>query len=141
MTQTQPSNVLYTARVHTAGNRNGGVSRSDDGRLAITHTAPGKPGNGTNPEQLLAAGWSACFQGAMGLAAGKLKVAIPAETAIDAEVDLVLGEDGYNLQARLKVSLPGLAHDVAQTLVDSAQVRCPYSKAMHGNVAVQYTLA
>lgn len=140
-TQSKAVKVLYTARVHTAGNRDGGVSRSDDGHLSITHTVPGKPGNGTNPEQLLAAGWSACFQGAIALAAGKLKVAVPAETAVDAEVDLALGEDGYTLQARLNVSLPGLPRDVAQAMIDSAQKTCPYSKAMHGNVAVEYTLA
>ena len=139
--QTTPKKVLYTAHVHTAGNRDGGVSRSDDGRLSITHTVPGKPGNGTNPEQLLAAGWSACFQGAIGRAAGELKVAVPAETAVDAEVDLCLGEDGYTLQARLNVSLPGLPRDVAQALIDSAQTICPYSKALHGNVAMEYTLA
>jgi len=140
-TQFNVNKVLYTARVHTAGNRDGGVSRSDDGHLNITHTVPDKPGNGTNPEQLLAAGWSACFQGVIGLAAGKLKVAVPAETAVDAEVDLALGKDGYTLQARLNVSLPGLPRDIAQALIDAAQKTCPYSKAMHGNVAVEYTLA
>lgn len=75
------------------------------------------------------------------MAAGKLKVAVPAETAVDAEVDLALGEDGYTLQARLNVSLPGLPRDIAQALIDAAQKTCPYSKAMHGNVAVEYTLA
>ncbi|WP_280155843.1 organic hydroperoxide resistance protein [Piscinibacter sp. XHJ-5] len=128
--QLRAKKVLYTARVHTAGDRDGGVSRSDDGRLDVTHTVPGKPGDGTNPEQLLAAGWSACFQGAMGLAAGKMKVAMPAGTAIDAEVDLCLGDDGYSLQARLNVSVPGLPRDVAQTLVETAHQTCPYSKAM-----------
>src|ERR1700741_1994765 len=103
----------YTAKVRTAGDRNGGHSRSDDGHLDITHTVPGK-GEGTNPEQLLAAGWSACFQGAMGLAASRLKAAIPAGTAIDAQVDLRLGDDGYSLAARLNVSIPGLARDIAQ---------------------------
>ncbi|MDM0078434.1 Ohr family peroxiredoxin [Variovorax sp. J2P1-59] len=140
-TAIQTRKVLYTARVHTAGNRDGGVSRSDDGRLDITHGVPGKSATGTNPEQLLAAGWSACFQGAMGLAAGKLKVGIPPETAVDAEVDLVLGGDGYTLQARLTVSLPGLPRDVAQALIDAAKETCPYSKALSGNVDVQYSLA
>ncbi|MDM0049953.1 Ohr family peroxiredoxin [Variovorax sp. J22R115] len=133
--------VLYTARVHTAGNRDGGFSRSDDDRLRITHTVPGKSGNGTNPEQLLAAGWSACFQGAMALAGAQLKVALPPQTAVDAEIDLVLGDDGYSLQARLNVKLPGLARDVAQGLIDAAQRSCPYSKALRGNVDVKYTLA
>jgi Ohr subfamily peroxiredoxin len=140
-TESKGTRVLYTARVHTAGNRDGGVSHSDDGRLDITHGVPGKSSEGTNPEQLLAAGWSACFQGAMALAAAKLKVAVPDGTAVDAEVDLLHGEDGYSLQARLRVSVPGLPRDVAQALIDSAQKTCPYSKAMHGNVGVEYTLA
>jgi Ohr subfamily peroxiredoxin len=132
--------VLYTAKVSTDGNRDGGVSRSDDGRLDVTHTVPGKPGNGTNPEQLLAAGWSACFQGAMGLAASQMKVAIPSGTAIDAQIDLCLGDDGYSLQARLHVSVPGLPRDVAQSLVDAAHRTCPYSKALR-NIPVEITLA
>ena len=131
--------ILYTAKVHTAGGRDGGVSRSNDGRIDLTHTAPGKPGNGTNPEQLLAAGWSACFQGAMGLVAGKMKVALPAETAIDAEVDLCSGSDGFSLQARLNVGVPGLPRDVAQALIDEARLICPYSKALH-DIPVTYTL-
>ena len=138
--QLKANKVLYTAKVHTAGNRDGGVSRSDDGRIDLTHTVPGKPGNGTNPEQLLAAGWSACFQGAMGLAAAQMKVAIPAGTAIDAEVDLCMGDDGYSLQARLNVSVPGLPRDIALALIDAAHRTCPYSKALHGNVPVELNL-
>jgi Ohr subfamily peroxiredoxin len=138
--QLKANKTLYTAKVHTAGNRDGGVSRSDDGRLDITHAIPGKAGNGTNPEQLLAAGWSACFQGAMGLAAAQMKVAIPAGTAIDAEVDLCLGDDGYSLQARLNVSVPGLPRDIAQALIDAAHQTCPYSKALRGNVPVELHL-
>ena len=139
-TQPKTRKVLYTGKVRTAGNRDGGVSRSDDGRIDLTHTVPGKPGNGTNPEQLLAAGWAACFQGAMGLAAGKMKVAMPADTAIDAEVDLCLGDDGYSLQARLNISVPGLPRDVAQALIDSAHQTCPYSKGLRGNVPVELIL-
>ncbi len=105
--KTAPSKkVLYTAKVHTTGGRDGGASRSSDGRLDIKHSLPGGPGSGTNPEQLFAAGWSACFEGAMGLAARKMKVTLPPDMAIDAEVDLCLGDDGYSLQARLNVSLP-----------------------------------
>lgn len=134
--------VLYTAKVRTEGDRNGGISRSDDGRINLTHTPPGKPGNGTNPEQLLAAGWSACFQSAMGFAAKQLKVEIPAGTAIDAEVDLCLGSsDGYTLKARLKVSVPGLPRDTAQSLIDSAHKTCPYSKALRGSINVELALA
>ena len=139
-TQPKTKKVLYTGKVRTAGDRDGGVSRSDDGRINLTHTVPGKPGNGTNPEQLLAAGWAACFQGAMGLAAGKMKVAMPADTAIDAEVDLCLGDDGYSLQARLSISVPGLPRDVAQALIDSAHQTCPYSTGLRGNGPVELTL-
>src|ERR1700683_4607915 len=109
-----PEKVVYTAKVHTTGGRDGGASRSDDGRLDIKHSIPGSPGTGTNPEQLFAAGWSACFEGAMGLAARKMKITLPADMAIDAEVDLCQAEDGYFLQARLNVSLPGLERDTAR---------------------------
>src|SRR5271154_5742314 len=83
-----PVKVLYTAKTHTTGGRDGGASRSSDGRLDIKLAVPGTPGIGTNPEQLFAAGWSACFEGAMGIVASKMKIQLPAETAIDAEVDL-----------------------------------------------------
>jgi Ohr subfamily peroxiredoxin len=141
MTPTQTSNqkVVYTAKVHTTGGRDGGASNSDDGRLNIQHSVPGAPGTGTNPEQLFAAGWSACFEGAMGIAARKRKMTIPAEMAIDAEIDLLLS-DGYNLRARLNVSLPGLERSVAQALVDEAEQTCPYSKAIRNNVGVTISL-
>ncbi len=139
-TMTRVKKVLYTAKVHTTGGRDGGASRSDDGRLDIRHSVPGTPGTGTNPEQLFAAGWSACFEGAMGVAARKMKVTLPAEMAIDAEVDLCLTDGGYSLQARLNVSLPGLARDVAQALTDAAHQTCPYSKATRGNIDVAINL-
>ncbi len=94
----------------------------------------------TNPEQLFAAGWSACFEGAMGIAARRMKVAMPADTEIDAEVDLCLNEGAYFLQARLNVSLPGLERDTAQALVDAAHQTCPYSKATRGNIDVVISL-
>src|SRR5438552_12120741 len=100
--------VRYTAKTHTSGGRRGGVSRSDDGRLDVKFSAPGLPGTGTNPEQLFAAGWSACFISAMGLVASKMKVTVPADAAIDAEIDLSNSGDVYFLQARLNVSLPRL---------------------------------
>ncbi|MCU1235958.1 MAG: organic hydroperoxide resistance protein [Candidatus Solibacter sp.] len=127
--------VQYTAKTHTTGGR-AGASRSDDGRLDVKLSIPGTSGTGTNPEQLFAAGWSACFEGAMGLAARKMKITLPAETAIDAEVDLCNTGGGYFLQARLNVNLPGLAHEVAQALVDAAHQTCPYSKATRGNIDV-----
>ena len=127
--------VLYTAKAHTTGGRDG-ASRTSDGRLDIKLSSPGAPGNGTNPEQLFAAGWSACFLGALGVAASKKKVVLPADRAIDAEVDLGTNEGGYQLRARLNVSLPGLPREVAQELVDAAHQICPYSKATRGNIDV-----
>jgi osmotically inducible protein OsmC len=135
-TMTQLEQVLYTARTHTTGGRDGGASHSSDGRLDIHLSVPGTPGNGTNPEQLFASGWSACFIGAMKIAAGKMKVRIPADAAVDAEVDLCLTGDAYYLQARLNVSLPGLEREVAQSLADAAHQTCPYSKATRGNIDV-----
>lgn len=132
--------VVYTARVHTTGGRDGGASRSDDGRLDIKHSIPGGPGTGTNPEQLFAAGWSACFEGAMGVVARRMKVALPAGTAIDAEVDLCNTEGEYSIQARLNVSLPGLDRAVAQSIVDGAHQVCPYSKATRGNINAEIKL-
>jgi lipoyl-dependent peroxiredoxin len=131
--------VLYTARVRTTGGRDG-ASRSSDGRLDVKHSSPGAAGTGTNPEQLFAAGWSACFEGAMGLAARKMKITLPADLAIDAEVDLCLTGDAYSLQARLNVSLPGVEREVAQSLVDAAHQTCPYSKATRGNIDVVISL-
>jgi osmotically inducible protein OsmC len=109
--------VRYTAKTLTSGGRRGGVSHSDDGRLDVKCSAPGVPGTGTNPEQLFAAGWSGCFIGAMGLVAKKMKVKLPADVAIDAEIDLCNSGDVYFLRARLKVSLPGLEREVAQVQV------------------------
>ncbi|RKP46240.1 organic hydroperoxide resistance protein [Pararobbsia silviterrae] len=131
-------NVLYTGKTHTTGGRNG-AARSSDGRLDIALSSPGT-GTGTNPEQLFAAGWSACFIGAMGHAARRLSITLPADLAVDAEVDLGKTGEGFLLGARLNVSLPGLAREVAQTLVDAAHQTCPYSKATRGNIAVEIQL-
>ncbi|AIY43412.1 Organic hydroperoxide resistance protein [Collimonas arenae] len=132
--------VLYTGKTHTTGGRDG-VARSDDGRLDIKLSPPGSHGTGTNPEQLFAAGWSACFIGAMGRAAKDKNFSLPAGTAVDAEVDLGTASDGFLLQARLDVSLPGLSRDVAQDLIDAAHQICPYSKMSRGNIDVTVTLA
>jgi len=138
---TQIQQVLYTGKTHTIGGRNG-HSRSDDGRLDIKLTRPGGAGDGTNPEQLFAAGWSACFIGAMGRVSQGMGVMLPADTAVDAEVDLGTGEGGgFLLQARMRVSLPGLDCPVAQAIVDGAHQTCPYSKATRGNIDVTFTLA
>jgi Ohr subfamily peroxiredoxin len=129
--------VKYTAKTHTSGGRRGGVSRSDDGRLDVTFSAPGIPGTGTNPEQLFAAGWSACFISAMGIIANKMKVKLPADVAIDAEIDLCNSGDVYFLRARLSVSLPGLERKVAQAIVDATHGEtCAYSNATRGNIDV-----
>jgi osmotically inducible protein OsmC len=136
---TQIENVLYTGKTHTTGGRNG-AARSSDGRLDIQLSPPGSAGAGTNPEQLLAAGWSACFIGAMGKAAHALNVALPPDTSVDAEIDLGTTDGAYFIQARLNVSLTGLPPEVAQAVVAGAHQTCPYSKATRGNVDVSFTL-
>jgi Ohr subfamily peroxiredoxin len=133
------TNALYTARTHTTGGRDG-ASRSSDGRLDIRLSPPGSNGAGTNPEQLFAAGWSACFQGAMALAARKMKIVLPTDAAIDAEIDLAMAGDAYLLRARLEVSLPGLERCVAQDIVETAHRTCPYSNATRGNIDVTITV-
>jgi osmotically inducible protein OsmC len=136
---TTAAKVLFTAKVRTTGGREG-AAHSSDGRLDIKLSPPGAAGSGTNPEQLFAAGWSACFEGAMGIAARKAKVTLPPELAIDAEVDLCSADGAYFLKARLNVNLPGVEREVAQALVDAAHQTCPYSKAIRGNVDVVITL-
>ncbi len=140
MTITKIEKLLYTARAHTTGGRDGGASRTSDGRLDVKLSTPGTPGSGTNPEQLFAAGWSACYLSALKLVAGRMKVKLPPELAVDAEVDLGTTEGGYFLQARLNVSLPGVEREVAQALVDGAHRECPYSKATRGNISVETNL-
>jgi lipoyl-dependent peroxiredoxin len=137
---TEIEKVLYTAKAHTSGGREGGVSRSSDGRLVVKFTSPGAPGSGTNPEQLFAAGWSACFISAMKIAAGKMKVDLPADLAIDAEVDVGTTHNAYGLAARLNVSLPGMEREVAQRLVEATDQLCPYSNATRGNIDVTINL-
>jgi len=129
--------VRYTAKTHTSGGRRGGVSHSDDGRLDVKFSAPGVPGTGTNPEQLFAAGWSACFVSAMGVVANRMKVKLPADVAVDAEIDLCNSGDVYFLRARLNVTVPGLEREVAQAIVDATHdVTCAYSNATRGNIDV-----
>ncbi|TIS86082.1 organic hydroperoxide resistance protein [Mesorhizobium sp.] len=136
---TQSEKLLYTAKVRTTGGRDG-ASRSSDGRLDIRLSTPGGPGGSTNPEQLLAAGWSACFEGAMAIAARKMNITLPAGHAIDAEVDLNVADGAFFLSARLNVSVPGLDRDVALAVVDAAHQTCPYSKAARGNIEVAIKL-
>lgn len=136
----QLDKVLYTARTHTTGGREG-VSRSFDGRLDIQMSTPGAPGSGSNPEQLFAAGWSACFIGAIRIAAARMKVQLPPSLAIDAEVDLGITDGTYGLAARLKVSLPGVERGIAEQLISAAHETCPYSRATRGNLPVTLQLA
>jgi osmotically inducible protein OsmC len=137
---TQTAKVLYTGKTHTTSGGRDGEVRSSDGRLDLKLSSPGSAGTGTNPEQLFAAGWSACFIGAMGLAAGKMNVKLPADLAVDAEVDLCNTDGAYILQARLNVRVPEVERDVAQALVDAAHQTCPYSKLSRGNIDVQINL-
>ncbi len=131
--------VLYTAKVHTTGGRSG-RSRSADGRLEVSLSRPGSPGTGTNPEQLFAAGWSACFELAMEFAARKMKITLPPDHAVDAEIDLGPEGGGFSVAARLYVSLPGMEPTTAQRLIEATHQVCPYSRATHGNIAVETTL-
>jgi osmotically inducible protein OsmC len=138
--RTHGEKLLYTAKVHAVGGRDHGLARSSDGHLDVRLSTPGTAGIGTNPEQLFAAGWSACFESAIGLAARNKKISLPADMTVDAEVDLNLADGGYFLRVRLNVSLPGVTRDVALALVDEAHQICPYSKATRGNVDVAINL-
>jgi Ohr subfamily peroxiredoxin len=140
MSITPIEKVLYTAKAHTTGGRDGGASRTSDGRLDVKLSIPGTPATGTNPEQLFAVGWSACFLSALKIAAAKSKVRLPEDVAIDIDVDLGTAGASYFLQARINVILPGLDPAIAQQLADSAHLECPYSKATHGNINVVTTI-
>jgi osmotically inducible protein OsmC len=136
----QIEKVVYTAKTHTTGGRENGASRSSDGSLDIRLSSPGSARFGTNPEQLFAAGWSAGLERAITQAARKRKLVLPADLAVDAEVDLCRIDDDYFLCARLDVSLPGIEREIAQALVDEAQQACPYNKATRGNINVAIML-
>ncbi len=136
MSITPIEKILYTAKAHTTGGREGGASRTSDGHLDVKLAVPGTHGTGTNPEQLFAAGWSACFLSAIKLVAASMKLKLPSDVAVDSEIDLGTTNGGYLIQARLNVSLPGIARETSQKLVDAAHLQCPYSKATHGNINV-----
>ena len=131
--------VLYTAHATSTGGR-AGSSRSDDGMLEVKLTVPkglgGDGAPGTNPEQLFAAGYSACFLGAMKAVAGKQKIALPAETSIAADVGIGPISQGFGLQVAMHVTVPGMDRDAAKKLVDAAHQVCPYSNATRGNIEV-----
>jgi Ohr subfamily peroxiredoxin len=131
--------VLYTAKVHTTGGRDG-ASHSDDGRLSVNLSSPGTAGSGTNPEQLFAAGWSACFLSSIRLVAGRQNLRLSPDATIDAEVDLGMKDAEYDIAARLTIKLPGIDNATAQALVDGAHQLCTYSRATRGNVELKITL-
>ena len=136
--------ILYTATATASGGREGQAT-SSDGVLDVKLTTPrelgGAGGDGTNPEQLFASGYSACFMGAMKAVAGKLQVTVPADAAIDAEVDLGPTSHGYGVAVRMAITLPGMDREKAQALIDAAHQVCPYSNATRGNIPVTLTLA
>jgi Ohr subfamily peroxiredoxin len=135
--------ILYTAHVHTTGGRDG-KAVSDDGLLNLDLALPkemGGAGTATNPEQLFAAGYSACFMGALKRVAGLKKVSVPADIAVDASISIGPVPSGFALAAKLVVSLPGLDRTVAQDLIESAHQVCPYSNATRGNIEVDISLA
>ncbi|KRW71401.1 organic hydroperoxide resistance protein [Pseudomonas sp. TTU2014-105ASC] len=136
--------ILYTATATAAGGREGRASSSDqalDVQLSTPRELGGAGGPGTNPEQLFAAGYSACFLGALKFVAGKQKVALPADTRITGKVGIGQIPTGFGIEAELTISAPGIARDVLQELVDQAHVVCPYSNATRGNIDVTLILA
>jgi lipoyl-dependent peroxiredoxin len=131
--------VLYTAKARSTRGRMG-TSRSADGRLEVRLSRPGGPGTGTNPEQLFAAGWSACFDSAMEFAARNMMITLPADHAVDAKIDLGPEGGAFSLAARLYVSLPGIDRATAERLIEATHQACPYSRATHGNISVETAL-
>lgn len=131
--------ILYTAHAHTTGGREGS-SRSHDGKLDVQLSPPGGSGAGTNPEQLFAAGYSACFLGALKAVAARQKVNLPAEVSADAEVDLGPVGEVFGIAVRMRIHLPGMDKAQAQTLVDAAHQVCPYSNATRGNIPVTLSI-
>jgi len=138
--------ILYTAHGSATGGRTG-FAASDDGRLSVTLDTPkelgGGGGQGTNPEQLFAAGYSACFLGALKFVAGKAKVALPAETKVAAAVGIGPRDDGkgFGLDVALEVTAPGIDKAVLTDLVQQAHIVCPYSEATRGNLDVRLSVA
>lgn len=139
---TKLDKVLYTAHAHTTGGRDG-RSVSDDGLLDVKLSPPkamGGAGTATNPEQLFAAGYSACFMGALKHVAGMKNLSVPADASINASIDIGPIPAGFGISARLAISLPGMDRATAQDLVDTAHQVCPYSNATRGNIDVELTL-
>ncbi len=134
--------VVYTASATSTGGRDGRAT-TPDGQLDLKLSVPkamGGKGEGSNPEQLFAAGYSACFIGAMGFVAGQQKKALPAGTKIDAEVDIGPIPNGFGIAVRMNISLPGMPREEAEALVAAAHQVCPYSNATRGNIGVVLTV-
>jgi len=135
---------LYTAHAKATGGREG-TAASDDGRLTVKLSTPkelgGAGGEGTNPEQLFAAGYAACFIGALKFVGGQKKVAVPADASIESSVGIGQIPAGFGINVELKISLPGLAPEVADDLIAAAHQVCPYSNATRGNIEVKLVRA
>ena len=134
--------TVYTAEATATGGRDGSA-RTPEGLIDIKLAVPkemGGPGGGTNPEQLFAAGYSACFLGAIRFVAGKEKVAIPANASITGHVGIGPIPTGFGIEARLDISLPGIDRAVAEDLIQKAHIVCPYSNATRGNIDVTLNL-
>ena len=133
--------TLYTAHAHVTGGRDG-AAKTDDGKLDVKLAPPkelGGNGAGTNPEQLFAAGYAACFIGAMRLIAGNEKIAVPQGLAIDADVSLGKdAQDNFRLGVVFNIALPGMDKAAAEALVAKAHEVCPYSRATRGNIDVTF---
>jgi lipoyl-dependent peroxiredoxin len=138
--------VIYTAHASATGGRDG-VAKSDDGKLNVKLNPPkemGGNGDGTNPEQLFAAGYAACFLGAMKFVAGTQKIALPADTSINSQVlfgPRANGAKGFSVDVAMAVSVPGMERAAAEKLVHDAHEVCPYSNATRGNIDVTFTVA
>ncbi|MFC5577756.1 organic hydroperoxide resistance protein [Lysobacter niabensis] len=135
--------ALYTATATATGGREGRAISSDnalDVQLSTPRELGGAGGPGTNPEQMFAAGYSACFIGAMKAVAAREKIALPADVSIEGHVGIGPIPDGFGIQAELRISLPGMERDAAQTLISKAHQVCPYSNATRGNIDVTLTL-
>lgn len=138
---TKIDKVLYTASTHTTGGRDG-AGKSSDGALDVRLSLPGSGGPGTNPEQLLAVGWSACFMGAMRRVKTADPIRVPDDASIEADISLgTTADGGFALAAKLHVVLPGLTEAQKWALVDGAHQICPYSLATRGNIEVTFTVA
>jgi Ohr subfamily peroxiredoxin len=137
--------ILYTTKATATGGRDGKAA-TEDGTLSVALAVPkemGGPGGGSNPEQLFAAGYSACFLGAMKFAGGKAKIPVPADTTVTAAVGIGPRDDGegFGIAVTLTVSLPGVERNVAEDLVARAHIVCPYSHATRGNISVTTEIA